>query len=333
MSEVNVPAANPTQATSPLEQQAQPKGSEAPNPNMTGEEAKAWVEAQKAAKEGKTKAPPAAAAPKADPVTSNTIKEAIEQAKKYKVKVDGQELEVEEAELLRGYSHQRAASKALQEGKAAKQQAEDFVKMMRDPEKFFEVAAKLGHDPRLLAEKYVAAQLEEEFMDPRDKELRDAKKKLKTIEEMEAQQKAAVEAQRNEALKQKYAEDYTKQFTEALQESGLPATKPMVAEMAKYIARAAGIGFQMTAKEASQLVKEDVLNAHKRLIGDTDGEVLIKLLGEDVANKVRKWDTSRLKSPEQNLKTPTEQQPGRERTKRTEGKRMSAAEWREYNRR
>ena len=49
-----------------------------PNPNMTGEEAKAWVEAQKAAKDGKAKAPPAAApTPKADPVTSDTIKEAI----------------------------------------------------------------------------------------------------------------------------------------------------------------------------------------------------------------------------------------------------------------
>lgn len=324
MSEATAPAA--PAATTSTESSA-----DAPNPNMTGEEAKAWVAAQKAAKDS-GKPPAAATTPKGDPVTGDTIKEAIEQAKKYKVKVDGQDLEVEEAELLRGYSHQRAANKQLQEGKAAKAQAEDFVKMMRDPEKFFEVAAKLGHDPRLLAEKFVASQLEEEYMDPRDKELRDTKKKLKAFDDMEAAQKAAVEHERNETLKQKYAADYTKQFTEALQDSGLPATKPMVAEMAKYIARAAGIGFQMTAKEASQLVKEDVLTAHRRLIGDSDGEMLIKLLGEDTANKVRKWDTSRLKSPEQNLKTPSEQQPGRERSKRTDGKRMSPSEWRDFNR-
>ena len=330
MSEATASATPPT-----APQTTEAPAAETPNPNMTGEEAKAWVEAQKAAKVGKGKPEPVAApTPKAEPVTGDTIKEAIEQAKKYKVKVDGQELEVEEAELLRGYSHQRAANKLLQEGKAAKQQAEDFVKMMRDPEKFFEVAAKLGHDPRLLAEKFVASQLEDEYMDPRDKELRDAKKKLKAIDDMEAAQKAEQERQRNETLKQKYAADYTAQFTEALQESGLPATKPMVAEMAKYIARAANIGFQMTAKEASQLVKEDVLTAHRRLIGDSDGEMLIKLLGEETANKVRKWDTSRLKSPEQNLKTPTEQQPSeRGARRRVDGKRMSSSEWREFNRR
>lgn len=329
-----------SEATAPVAPAAAPQTAEAPvadvpNPNMTGEEAKAWVAAQKAAKEGKAKAPPVTSTPKAEPVTGDTIKEAIEQAKKYKVKVDGAEMEVDESELLRGYSHQRAANKLLQEGKAAKQQAEDFVKMMRDPEKFFEVAAKLGHDPRLLAEKFVASQLEEEFMDPRDKELRDAKKKLKMIEDMELKQKEAVERERNETLKQKYAADYTKQFTEALQDSGLPATKPMVAEMAKYIARAAGIGFQMNAKEAAQLVKEDVLMAHQRLIGDTDGETLIKLIGEETANKVRKWDTSRLKSPEQNLKTPSEQQSGGDRRdrKRADGKRMSPSEWRDFNRR
>ena len=73
---------------------------------------------------------------------------AKEAAKKWKVKVDGSELEVDEQELLRGYSHQRAANKLLQEGRAAKKQAEEFLALMKDPEQVYEVVKRLGHDPR-----------------------------------------------------------------------------------------------------------------------------------------------------------------------------------------
>lgn len=264
--------------------------------------------------------------------SSDPAKEAAQEAmRKFKVKVEGQELEVDEKELLRGYSHQKAANKSLQEGKAARKQAEEFISMMKDEGKLFDAIKKLGHDPRTLAEKFLWAQLQDEQMDPRDKELRDTKAKLKQIEDMERMQREAVEKKRNEALKAKYAEDFSSQFVSALQETNLPPTKPMVAEMAKYVARAAQIGFKMTPQEAAQLVKEDLQKAHMALIGDSDGDTLIRLLGEDVANKVRKWDTSRVRTPEQNLKTPEQQGEPSQRT-RSNGKRMTPKEWRDFNR-
>jgi hypothetical protein len=103
--------------------------------------------------------------------------------------------------------------------------------------------------------------------------------------------------------------------------------------MAKYIKRATEIGFKMTASEAAKLVKEDILTKQKALVGDLDGDALINYFGEDVANKIRKWDTSRVKTPEANLKTPvqTMERKPTERNKPT--KRMSSTEWREFNRR
>ena len=304
--------------------------------SMSGAELSEYFAAQKAAKAGQvpeTKASPRAEAKRdqPDPV-KEAAKAATEAVRKFKVKVEGQEMEVEESELIRGYSHQRAANKILQEGTTARKQAEEFISMMRDPAKFYDTAKKLGHDPRKLAEEYLAKQLETELMDPRDRELAETKMKLKQMEELDKQQKEAMEAKRNEVLKQKYAQDYSNQFVEALQQTGLPPTKPMVAEMAKYVSRAAKIGFKLTAVEAAQLVQDDIQIAHRRLIGDADGDVLMKLLGEDIANKVRKYDTQRLKNPEQGLKTPTEQ--GDVRAPRPRGdKRMTPKEWREYNRR
>lgn len=301
--------------------------------NMTGAEAKAYIEAQKGKSPDKADKPIAGAPPTKDKVTADTMSEAAQEAiRKYKVKIAGEEREVDEKELLRGYSHQQAANKILQEGKAAKKQAEEFIMMMKDPQKFYEVAQQLGHEPRTLAEKYLAAQLEDELLDPRDRKIKEYERKLAETEARERAEQETKENQVREALKAKYAKDYSDQFVGALQESGLPPTKPMVAEMAKYIARSAKMGFEMTAQEAARLVKEDVQNLHQRLVGEADGDSLIQLLGESVANKIRKYDMGKVKSPEAFLKTPHEQNPKRERKERNPSKRMTPQEWRKFNR-
>lgn len=268
------------------------------------------------------------------PDTSGMTKEEAREAiRKFKVKVDGQELEVDENELVKGYSHQRAANKRMQEAIKVRKQAEDFINMLNDKNKLFDVIKQLGHDPRKLTEEYLASQLEEEMLDPKEREYRNTKAELQKMKELEKMREEEVKKSRIEFLKQKFSENYTQQFTEALQQVKLPAKKHTVAEMAKYIQRAAKLGYEMNALEAAKLVEEDIREAQRALIGDADGEMLIKLLGEDVANKVRKWDTSRVKNPEQFLKTPEVQAPREERAKRTERRPMTQAEWREYNRR
>jgi hypothetical protein len=89
----------------------------------------------------------------------------------------------------------------------------------------------------------------------------------------------------------------------------------------------------MSPGEAAQLVREDIQSAHQRLIGDADGDMLMKLLGEDVANKIRKYDTTRVKNPEQYLRSPKhDEQSDSPRERAPSNKRMSAKEWREFNR-
>ena len=291
---------------------------------MTGAETVAFVEAQK---NGGGKPAPAKA-PVAAPSIGDIAKEAT---RKYKVKVDGADHEVDEAELVRGYGHQRAANKILQEGKSARSQAEQFISMMKDPEQFYEAAKKMGHDPRVLAEKYLSAQLEDELMDPREKELKDTKAKLKHYDDLERKQLEQVEEKRHNELRERYQKDYETSFITALQESKLPPTKGMVAEMAKYISRSAKIGFVMSASEAAQLVKEDVQRSQLSLFGDSDGDTLLRLLGDEAANKILQARGAKVKSPEANLKTPETQGQPSERT-RNNTKRMSPKEWRDFNR-
>lgn len=274
----------------------------------------------------------ATGAPGAQPVGGDPTKSAAQEAmRKHKLKVDGQEIEVDDEELKRGYTHQKAANKKLQEGLRAKKQAEEMVRLLKtDPLKVLS-DPRIGHDVRKLAEEYLASQLEDEMLDPREKELRQYKKELAAYKESEKKKQDDELRKRDQALKAKYSEDYTNQFVDALKTTGLPATKGMVAEMAKYIHRAAGMKFEMTAKEAAQLVREDIEMAHRNLYGEADAETLVKLIGEQGLAKVRTFDTSRLKDPNSQLKTPETQGEPNTR-KRNSGKRMSPQEWRDFNR-
>jgi hypothetical protein len=252
---------------------------------------------------------------------------------KYKTK-DGQELEVDEDEALRTWAerkaHQAAASKELNEGKALRKQAEQLVEMLKDKGKLRDVMKKLGHDPRKLSEEILAEHLEDELMDPRDRELRDAKRRLEQIDAMERQQKEALEAKRLQEVKSRYMAEYEKEFITALDTVEVPKSKETISEMAKYIYRAGQIGFKMTANEAAKLVKEDILERQRRIFSNADGETLLKLFGEDVANKIRKADLAKLKNPNANLSNNIQQ--AETHRDRTPKKRLSSREWQLHKR-
>ncbi len=282
-----------------------------------------------------TKRPGATATAAIGVASENSVKAAAEA--KRKLKIDDQE--IDEDEVIKTYKerkgHQRAANKELQEGKAAKKQAEEFIAMMKDQGQLINVLEKIGYkkeDLRKLSETYLAGMLEEELLDPREKELRDTKNKLKTYEELEKQQRLEAKKRHDLEMKKKFADDYSVQFVEALKKTGLPPTKPMVAEMAKYIHRAAKIGFEMKPDEAAQLVREDEETRFRHRFDESDAESLVKLLGESGLKKIREYDTSRLKDPNAQLKTPIDQKEIVRKPAAQNRNPMTPAEWREYNR-
>ena len=205
--------------------------------------------------------------------------------------------------------------------------------MMKDPAKLMDALVKLGHDPRKLAESYLVQQLEEEMLDPKEKEFRAAKLKLQQYEEMERKQREQVEAQRMAELKAKYAKDYETQFIAALKDSGLPQNKQTVAEMAKYVHRAAKIGYKLSPSEAAQMVREDADRAMRSLYASADGEMLLKMFGDEVAQKILAARGAKVKSPESNLRTPGKNEQNQKPKERApSNKRMSNRDWQLHKR-
>lgn len=265
--------------------------------------------------------------------TSNTstIKDAATEARR-KLKIDDQE--VDEEEVIKTYrdrkGHQKEANKRFQEGLKAKKQAEEFISMMKDKGKLFDTIRKLGHDPRQLSEEYLASVLQDEMMDPKEKEIKELRSKLTTHEEKEKQITEEREKSERETLKKKYAEKYTAEFVDALKTVNLPPTKEMVGEMAKYIARAAKINFEMTPQEAAKLVQQDEDTRIEHRLKNATPEQIIQILKEEGVQKVRGYDTSRLKDPNSGLKTPTEQSEPNTARARNSSKPMTVQQWRRH---
>lgn len=266
----------------------------------------------------------------------NAVKDAAKEAmRKLKIKYDdNREEELDESEAIRivreRKQHQREANKKMQEGLAARKQAEQFIEMMKDKGNLFEAIKKLGHDPRKLSEEFLAEQLQYEMLDPKEKELREVKSKLaeKEAREKEAEERAKLEkeAKLNKALEEKFA----KEFKEVIENSSLEVSKQTIGKMAGYIRRAAEIGYGITPAEAAKLVEQDEERLHAAAFANKPIETIIKYLGEDGVRKVREYQSSQLKRPEDNLNTPPPSDPmPRDRSGTT---RMTRAQWRQYNR-
>jgi len=247
-------------------------------------------------------------APVSAPVESAPIEgdSPIVESRKFKVKVNGIDQEVDEAELLSGYQTRKASDEKFREAAMSRKQAEEFIGLLRtNPMKVLN-DPNLGLNFRELAEKFLVEQMEEEMLDPRDRELRDAKRQLAEIEDAKRQAKKSEEDQANEELKAKFTNDYTNQIVEALASSGLPKTEHTVKRMAYYMHQGVQRGYDLTASDVASLVKEDYIQEQKSLYGSLDGDMLIQLLGADVANKIRKHDVTKFKSSKQTV-TPAKQ--------------------------
>ena len=227
----------------------------------------------------------------------------VAEVKKYKVKVDGQEQEVLEQDLIAGYQTRQASDKAFREAAQLRKQSEEFVRLLKeDPIKVL-TNPKIGHDVRKLAEEYLISQMEEEMLDPKDRELRDAKAQLKAIEEEKNAQKAQEEELRAQELRTKYSQNYQKSIITALNTSGLPQTEETVKKMAYYMHQGLKRGMELEAIDVVDLVKDDYVKAQKSLYSGLDGDALVAILGDDIASKIRKHDIAKLKNPKQSVST------------------------------
>lgn len=273
-----------------------------------------------AATGGKT--PPPTAADNAA-AAKNGTSPAEEQAKRlYKVKVNGEEKEVSEDELIRGYSKGAGADKAFHEASMTKKQVNALIqRLQEDP---FGVLSdpRLGVDVRKAAEEYLFKQLQDEMLPEEQRKLKAAEKELAELKEFKQKQVEAAKQYQMAQLEKHYADQFSNQIIQAVETSGLPKNERTVSRIAYYMSEGLKRGLNLKPEMVIPLVKEDMEAEFKAHFSGMNPDQIAQFLGEDKLKAVREHDLSRLKNPAQPAAKKTTQENRSEQPK----KRMKISE-------
>jgi predicted RNase H-related nuclease YkuK (DUF458 family) len=208
-----------------------------------------------------------------------------EQAKKlYKLLVDGEELEVDEEELKRGYGHTKAAQKRMQEAAQTRKEAETVLRLLNENPR--EVFKLLGMDYNKFAEDIINENLQESLLTEQERELRDYKRKVEQYEV----EKQRLEREYREQVQQqeiaKYQEQIQNEIIEVLEETGLPKTDRTIGRIVYYLQLAAQNGYDLSPKDVISHVKNDYAQDFREMLGNLPEAQIQALLGQDIASRV-----------------------------------------------
>ena len=255
-----------------------------------------------------------------DPAKNHDSNQA--EPKKYRLKLGEQEEEIAEtelAELVKAGRNANLTHKEAQELKSLLQQVkENPRKALADP--------KLGVDLYKLAEETLLEKIQQDMLTPEQRKINDYERRFKEIEEREKAEKEQKDKTLLAQAENHWMQQYDKMFHEALTSSGLPKTPRTIKRMAEVAAVKLEHGEEIDAKSLAAFVRGDALSELKDLLGASEEDAILQLLGDEIGNKIRKADLKRLKNkPVAGQVTVTRNS----RSDRQSQSKMSAIEWRE----
>jgi hypothetical protein len=207
-------------------------------------------------------------------------------ARLYKVNVDGQEMEVDENELRRGYAHNKAASKRMEEAAYSRKEAEQVITLFKNNPK--EAFRLLGGNARQFAEQIINEELQDAMLSPEQKELRHYRKQVEQHETNRRQSEEQEQQREMQAQIDQQADTIQSEIVDVLQNSGIPKTERTVSRIIYYMQSALTAGYNVTPKDVIDQVKQDYKADLNSMLGGLSDEDLEAYLGTEITRKVAK---------------------------------------------
>jgi hypothetical protein len=194
--------------------------------------------------------------------------ESVPEPRKYKVKVDDTEEEVDEEELLKGYQKAKSSDKRFQEASQLRKEAQATNDLLRQIRENPDLLEQLGIDLDGYSEKRLLKQLERSLKTPEELELEEYR--------TEKQKREAASKQREEeAAAHRASEEIDAEISQVLQQSGLNPTPRLIARLAEQmLATMTPDGDRMKAADAFQRVRRDYAQDVSELLENLTPEQL-----------------------------------------------------------
>jgi hypothetical protein len=221
--------------------------------------------------------------------------------RKLKAKVNGKELDVYEDEVVRDYQKYASADEKLREAAQKRKEIEAFYEALEnDPESILN-DKRLPINKRELAMKWLTEQIEEELapQDPREAEYREMQKKLAEYESKEQREADTRAEQERRQLVDQRREMIANTLSKAMELSPLSKDPEIAAaalrDMAMHMRVCKEAGYDVSPEELAAHVEKKNLKSYHGLANRLEGDELISFLGEEIVQKIRRADLSRIK--------------------------------------
>lgn len=217
------------------------------------------------------------------------------EARKYKVKIDADEVEVDEAELVSGYQRGAARQRDFDQIANKAKSVEQFEKLWQENPEAVLLKAKSDPDFKAKFKRAAEAFLYEEYTadqaSPEELERRREREELETYRSAEREraerERAEVEAREyQEAERQLFG-----QWDDAVKRINAPLTTNMVRHMAFLHAQEG-----LTPMQAAVRAYGATRHEYQEFTGRLDGPKLLEFVGEDLIQKIRQADLDRYRS-------------------------------------
>ena len=192
------------------------------------------------------------------------------------------------------------AHKLREETKAERQEVESVIHLLREgTDEEVEAALKrMGRDTRMWAENFLAKKLQREMMDPKDRELQDAKaERDRLLAEDKARRDEAEKADNEKKVSdraKKIKDTIAGKINEVLKDSELPANDRTVGKIAFYMQQAIKAGDPVDVEEIREQVAKDYKADFGHVFKDATPSQIVSIIGEEKLKEIRKWDNERI---------------------------------------
>jgi hypothetical protein len=241
-------------------------------------------------------------------------KEIAKKLKKFKIKVDGREydeelpFELDDTPENRKYMERQAqmakmGSKRAQEKADLEKQVQEFInELKKNPRKILE-SKELGLDMNKFVEEYINEQIANSKKSPHEIEKERLEAELRTMKEEREKEKQELQQKEFERLQEQEFERYDMLMSKALEATDLPKSPYVVKKMADYMLLGLQQGLNVTPEDVLPLVREEIQNDISEMFNVMPEEVIEKILGDGVVNKLRKRRIAKAQVPPTPLKS------------------------------
>ncbi len=249
---------------------------------------------------------------KADIAADKTGAEKVSEDK-YELKVDGETLVLNKAEMIKYAQLGKAGQKRMQEAAEREKKAiekEEFVKsnvqklyeqLKNDPESILE-DENIGHNKYELAKKWLAEKLENDAKSPEQKKLEEALAKSAALEK----QIAEIEKQKQEEIRRKEEENENREMeanikmmeTEmltAFKKYGLPNSSAMIDRMVGLKELAARHGVDVSIDDVAKVARDEIRKDIQELAQMLPDDQFEELLGDVGIKKIKDSTLKKMK--------------------------------------